>query len=99
VEITPKQRAYLKSLAHPLSPVAFVGKEGITPQSVRALEEAFNTRELLKVRVIEAAPMSARETGEALAARIDGAVAVQAIGRIAVLYRPDPDRPEILLPV
>lgn len=98
VEITPRQRAHLKSLAHHLKPVLFVGKEGITDQTVRSLEEAFNTRELLKVKILEAAPMGTREGAEALAARIDGAVAVQSIGRVGVLYRPHPEKPEIELP-
>ena len=98
MEITPKQRSHLKSLAHHLKPVVFVGKEGITEQTVRSLEEAFNTRELLKVKILEAAPMSTREGGDALAARIEGAAAVQAIGRVAVLYRRHPDKPEIELP-
>jgi len=98
VEITPRQRAHLKSLAHHLKPVLFVGKEGITDQTVRSLEEAFNTRELLKVKILEAAPLGTREGAEALAARIEGAVAVQSIGRVGVLYRPHPDKPEIELP-
>jgi RNA-binding protein len=98
VELTPKQRAHLKSLAHHLNPVLFVGKEGVTDQTVRSLEEAFNTRELLKVKILEAAPMTAREGAAALAERIDGAVAVQAIGRVGVLYRPHPEKPEIELP-
>ncbi|HVH12705.1 MAG TPA: ribosome assembly RNA-binding protein YhbY [Longimicrobium sp.] len=98
MEITPRQRAHLKSLAHHLKPVVFVGKEGITDQTVRSLEEAFNTRELLKVRILEAAPMGTREGTESLAARLEGAVAVQSIGRVGVLYRPHPDKPEIELP-
>jgi RNA-binding protein len=98
VEITPKQRAHLKSLAHHLKPVVFVGKEGITDQTVRSLEEALNTRELLKVKILEAAPLGTREGTEALAARIDGAVAVQSIGRVGVIYRRHPDKPEIDLP-
>ena len=98
MELTPRQRAHLKSLAHHLKPVVFVGKEGITDQTVRSLEEAFNTRELLKVRILEAAPLSAREGAHALAGRIEGAVAVQSIGRVGVLYRPDPEKPEIELP-
>lgn len=98
MEITPRQRAHLKSLAHHLKPVLFVGKEGITDQTVRSLEEAMNTRELLKVRILEAAPMSTREGAEALAARVEGAVAVQSIGRVGVLYRPHPEKPEIELP-
>ena len=98
VEITPKQRAHLKSLAHHLKPVLFVGKEGITDQTVRSLEEAFNTRELLKVKILESAPMGTREGAEALAARVEGAVAVQSIGRVGVIYRQHPEKPEIQLP-
>ena len=98
MELNPRQRAHLKSLAHHLKPVVFVGKEGITDQTVRSLEEAFNTRELLKVKILEAAPLSAREGAHRLAERIEGAVAVQSIGRVGVLYRPDPEKPEIQLP-
>lgn len=96
--LTPKQRAHLKSLAHPLKPVLHVGKEGVTEAAVRALVEVFNTRELAKVKVLETAPEGVRGTGDVLAARLDGAQVVQVIGRIVVLYRPHPDRPKIELP-
>lgn len=98
VTLPPRQRAHLRSLAHHLKPVLFVGKEGITDAAVRGLEEALNTRELLKVKVLEASPMDVREAGNALADRVDGAVVVQTIGRVAVVYRPDPEEPEIKLP-
>ncbi len=96
--LTSKQRAYLKSLAHPLKPILQIGKEGVTEAVVRTVEGAFNTRELLKVKVLEAAPAPARETAEDLASRIDGAELVQVIGRTAILYRPHPEKPEITLP-
>ncbi len=96
--LTPRQRAHLRSLAHHLKPVLFVGKEGITDAAVRSLEEALNTRELLKVKVLEGSPMDVREAGNALAERVDDAVLVQTIGRVAVIYRPDPEEPEIRLP-
>jgi len=98
VTITPKQRAHLKSLAHHLKPVAFVGKEGITDSTIRSIEEALNTRELIKVKVLEAAPLHVREAGAELQERIEGAALVQTIGRIAVLYRRDPEKPQIELP-
>jgi RNA-binding protein len=75
-----------------------VGKEGITEAVAQGVEDAFNTRELLKIKVQEAAPMSAAATGEALAARIDGTHHVQTIGRTVVLYRQHPKKPEIVLP-
>ncbi|HEX6940568.1 MAG TPA: ribosome assembly RNA-binding protein YhbY [Longimicrobiales bacterium] len=96
--LTSKQRAYLKSLAHPLKPILQIGKEGVTPAVVDTVASAFNTRELLKVKVLEAAPASARETADELASRIPGAEPVQVIGRTAILYRRHPEKPEIRLP-
>ena len=97
-KLTTKQRAYLRSLAHRLRPVLHVGKEGVTQMSLKAVESAFHTRELLKIKVLESAPQSAQESGEALAAGVEGASLVQVIGRTVVLYRPHPEKPEIKLP-
>ncbi len=96
--LTKKQRAHLRSLAHHLRPVLHVGKEGVTETAARAVEDAFNTRELLKIKVLEGAPESAKESGAALAAKIAGSHLVQVIGRTVVLYRPHPTKPEIKLP-
>jgi RNA-binding protein len=98
VQLTSKQRAHLRSLANPLKPVLQVGKEGVTDASVRSLEEALNTRELVKVKVQETSPQAARVVGESLAERLPGVTVVASIGRTAILYRPDPDKPEIRLP-
>jgi RNA-binding protein len=96
--LNAKQRAHLRSLAHHLKPILQIGKEGLTDAAVRAVEDAFNTRELLKVKIQEAAPLTAREAGEEFAVRIANAVQVQTIGRTIVLYRPHPEKPEIRLP-
>ena len=96
--LSPKQRAHLRSLAHHLKPVLHIGKEGVSDAAISAVGAAFNTRELLKVKVTDGAPLSAREAGDEIAARLDGAHHVQTIGRTVVLYRPDPEQPEIKLP-
>lgn len=95
--LNAKQRAHLRSLAHHLKPILQIGKEGITDQAVRAIQDALNTRELLKVKVQESAPMSAAAAGEALAARVADSHHVQTIGRTVVLYRPHPENPQIRL--
>jgi RNA-binding protein len=97
-ELRPKQRAHLKSLAHHLKAIQYIGKEGVTEASLHAIEDAFRTRELLKVKVQEAAPASAKEIGAELAERLDGVQHVQTIGRTVVLYRRHPEKPEIVLP-
>lgn len=96
--LTPKQRMKLKALAHSLKPILYVGKEGVTEATVRAVEEAFNTRELLKVKVQEAAPETARETAAALTGRASGVHLVHVIGKTVILYRRHPERPLIELP-
>lgn len=81
-----------------MKPILQVGKDGATGRAVEALREAFNTRELLKVKVLDAAPASVHETAGALVSGVDAAHLVQVIGRTIVLYRPDPDDPRIELP-
>ena len=97
-DLTSTQRAHLRGLAHALKPAAHVGKEGITPAAVHALRQTFDTHELVKARVLEAAPQTAKDAAQALAAEIPEAVVVQVVGRNATLYRPDPDAPTIRLP-
>jgi RNA-binding protein len=97
-DLTPKQRARLKSLAHDLKPVLQIGKGGVTPSAVEAVREALAARELIKVRVLDAAPAPARDTGEALADGLGDAHLVQVIGRTLVLYRQHPETPGIDLP-
>ena len=93
--LTSKQRATLRGLAHDLKPMLHVGKEGVTEAGVASAVEALRTRELLKVRVLEAAPDVPRALGEALAAEIDGAEVVAVTGRTVVVYRRHPERPVI----
>jgi RNA-binding protein len=98
IALTSKQRAQLKALAHPLKALIHIGKEGITGTLLANVEEAFNTRELLKIKVLEAALQSAKEVGEDLAWRLEGVELVQVIGRTIVLYRRHPSKPAIQLP-
>ena len=98
VELTSKQRAHLRSLAHHLKPIVQVGTEGLTQGVLSTVDEAFNTRELLKVKVLQGAPEDARDTADALVARLPDVHVAQTIGRTVVLYRPFPEEPEIELP-
>ncbi len=65
---------------------------------MQAVVQAFKTREILKLKVLDNAPLSAQDTAGALAGEVEGAVLVQVIGRTAVLYRAHPDHPVIKLP-
>ena len=85
-------------MAHGLKPVVHIGKGGVNDSTVTAIQDALTTRELMKVKVLDIAPDRALETGDALVKSLDDTHLVQVIGRTLVLYRPDPEQPEIRLP-
>jgi RNA-binding protein len=96
--LTSKQRAHLRSLANRLKPVVHIGVDGVSEAALASVAEAFNTRELLKIKVQEGAPEDARTSADRLAAALEGVHVAQTIGRTAVLYRRHPEKPEIRLP-
>ncbi len=95
--MTSKQRAYLKSLAMNLEPVMQIGKGSVTPEIVAAVDEAYNTRELIKISVLKNCFDDPKEIAEVIAERTHSQV-VQVIGKKIVLYRPDKEKPKIILP-
>lgn len=97
LELTSKQRAYLKSLASTLNPIFQIGKSSLTPEITEAIGEAFHNSELIKVAVLKNCMDDPRQIAEALASRTHSTV-VQVIGKRIVLYKPDKDKPKIVLP-
>ncbi len=95
--LTGKQRRHLRALAHDLDPIVQVGKGGLDEGLVAAVDRALTDHELVKVKVGEGAGLDRHEAAEALAAKTKSEVA-QVIGNIVLLYRPDPEKPEIKLP-
>ena len=95
--MTSKQRAYLKSLASVIDPILQIGKSSLTPEYIEAVREAFNTRELIKINVLKNCLDDPREMAQIIADRTSSQV-VQVIGRKIVLYKPDKDKPKIVLP-
>ncbi|MCR5754723.1 MAG: ribosome assembly RNA-binding protein YhbY [Acetatifactor sp.] len=95
--MTSKQRAYLKSLASTLNPVFQIGKSSLTPEVTEAVNECFNNNELIKIAVLKNCLDDPRAIAEVLAERTHSQV-VHVIGKKIVLYKPDKDKPKIVLP-
>ena len=93
-----KQRAYLKGLAMNIEPVFQIGKSGLTPEVTEAVDEAFNTRELIKLAVLKNCVEDPREIAEMLGERTKSQV-VQVIGKKIVLYKESNDHKKINLPL
>lgn len=95
--LTSKQRAYLRACANTLDPILHAGKTGVSDAMLKQADDALTAREILKGRVLETAPLSPRETAQAIAEAVQAEV-VQVIGRTFVLYRRREKDPQIKLP-
>ncbi len=88
--LTPTQRRDLRARAHHLDPVVIVGHHGLTAAVLHEVDLALTAHQLLKVRV----GIDAREEREAMLARICaelGCAPVQHLGKVLVLWRPNPE--------
>ena len=89
--MTTKQRAYLKSLAMTMDPIFQAGKNSLTPEFVKAVSEALEARELIKVSVLKNCADDPKELAAVLAERTRSQV-VQVIGKKIVQYREGRDK-------
>ena len=95
--ITSKQRSFLKSLAHDLDPIVYIGKAGVTENVVKEIDTCLEARELVKVKLQEGCSLAPKDVANDLLEPL-GAEFVQAIGRKFTLYRESKENKQIVLP-
>ena len=97
VELTAKQRSYLKSLGQKLKATVWVGKNDITDKVINAIIDEFGHTELLKVKMHDTSGTEKKIAGAKLADMSDTTL-VQVIGRVVLLYSPFKEKKIIRLP-
>jgi RNA-binding protein len=95
--LTGKQRRFLRAEAHALEPTVMVGKDGLTPTVLEAVRAALLAHELIKVRVLDNAPVSRKEVSERLPSMVKAELA-GLVGRVVILYKRHPQQARIELP-
>ena len=95
--LSSKQRAFLRSMANTMDPIMQVGKGGVGEELITSVDNALEARELIKMSVLDTAPVSAREAADELEAAT-GADVVAVVGRRFVLDRPSKKKKKIELP-
>ncbi|NOX38395.1 MAG: ribosome assembly RNA-binding protein YhbY [Calditrichaeota bacterium] len=88
--LTGKQKRALRARGNRLKPELWIGKEGISDGTIQTLENSFNTKELVKVKLQENCPLSRHQVAEILCQRT-GAELVQILGNTILLFRPLPE--------
>ncbi|MFO7273463.1 MAG: ribosome assembly RNA-binding protein YhbY [Bacillota bacterium] len=97
MELTGKQKRFLRAMGVTMNPILIIGKGGVTENVVRQADEALTARELIKGRVLQTAPGEPEAVAAEVAERT-GAALVQVLGRNFLLYRRNPKEPKIALP-
>lgn len=81
-----RQRSYLKSLCNALSPALIVGKNGITENVYKQIEDLLEARELVKIKLLDNSGLYAKDTAREVCEKLN-AEFVQSIGSKFVIYR------------
>jgi len=89
LSITLSERLALKGRAHALSPTVMIGNAGLTDAVLKEIAQTLQIHELIKIRVMAERPQR-EEILAAICTQLDAAP-VQHIGKILVVYKPNPD--------
>ncbi len=97
MRLSESNKKFLRGLGHQLKPVVAVGDTGISGSVTQEFESTISHHELIKVRI----RAGSRESRDALIdelCRQGSAILIQRIGNVALIYRPNPEKPRIELP-
>ncbi|MCV2883983.1 ribosome assembly RNA-binding protein YhbY [Aestuariibacter sp. AA17] len=91
MKLSNKQKQYLKGLAHSLKPVVQLGGNGLTEGVLAEIDSSLAHHELIKVKV----PTDDREEKTLIMdaiVRETGAIKLQVIGHVLVIFRQSEDK-------
>lgn len=97
MNLTERQKKFLRHESHALKPVLATGDKGVTDAFKRELDGALEHHELIKIK-IRAGDRETRDAAIAELTSSSGATLVSRVGNVAALYRPRRKKPKIVLP-
>jgi RNA-binding protein len=95
MELVETQKKRLRSRAHALNPVVLIGQHGLKPTVLEEITIALEYHQLIKIKL----SVGDRDLRDEMIAQIiqySQAQLIQRVGNVAVLYRRNTDRPDIL---
>ncbi|MBK5936231.1 MAG: ribosome assembly RNA-binding protein YhbY [Halorhodospira halophila] len=96
MHLDPDQLKQLRRLGHALKPVVLTGAAGLSEGVLEEIERALDDHELIKVKLAGASKEERQAMTEEIAEQT-GAIVVQTIGRIVLLYRENPEKSQVLI--
>ena len=89
IELTPAERREHRAEAHHLDPVVLIGGDGLTAAVQKEVDAALNAHGLIKVRVFSDDRAGREQIYAQLCDELNAAP-IQHIGKLLVLWRPQP---------
>jgi RNA-binding protein len=97
LELTAKQRQFLRGLAHSQKPVVQIGAKGMAGGVIEQIRVQLEAHELIKVRFNTECAVEPAEVSAHIVAQTRSHL-VQHSGRVLTLYRRHDQKPKIELP-
>jgi RNA-binding protein len=94
IQLTIAQRKEHRAQAHHLNPVVMIGNEGLTPAVKKETDAALNAHGLIKIRVHGDDRAEREAMFQQLADQLNAAP-IQHIGKLLVLWRPQPAKERV----
>ena len=95
MELNETQKKRLRTRAHDLKPVVMVGQHGLKPTVLEEISGALDYHQLIKIK-LSGGDRDLRDEILSQIVQYSQAQTIQRIGNVAVLYRRNTDRPDIL---
>lgn len=94
IQLTPAARREHRANAHHLDPVVLIGGDGLTAAVQKEVDAALNAHGLIKVRVFSDDRVAREQIYQQLAEELSAAP-IQHIGKLLVLWRPQPEKAKV----
>ena len=91
IQLTPAERKVHRAAAHHLDPVVMIGNDGLSAAVTKETEFALNAHGLIKIRVLGDDRHQRELMFQTLADQLNAAP-IQHIGKLLVLWRPQPEK-------
>lgn len=95
--ISKKNREYLRKISHDIPDIVFIGKNGITDEVIKQVEDNLKARELIKCKVLQNSDVVPYDAADLLAEKTNSDV-IKVIGKKFVLYKKNENKKDNIIP-
>jgi RNA-binding protein len=89
--LTGKEKRKMRAEANQIKATVMIGREGISFNVKCFIDEAFNNKSLIKVKVLDTCKEDRKQIAEKLS-KLKDTEMIQILGRTILLYRPLPEK-------